>query len=193
MIMKKSGVSLLEVLIVVVILSVISRIIFGTMNSARFGLGAANNQIDSHQEARRAIDRMTDELRMSSPDWLVGATHRLITISNNGKRLDFYLPTFNTNNEITQLIAVRYYIGGTDNAQLLRKQTNGVTVVASDIDITAIQANPIFVFGNAEKSVINIRVPIIKQDTGFVLTSQVNLRNQQVLLGGGVQIAGIIE
>jgi len=193
MIMKKTGFSLLEILVVAAILSIFSQIIFATMKSAHIGLGAANNQINSQQEARRAVDRIIDELRMSNPNWMVESTSYPITISNSGNRIDFYSPTFDANNEITQLTAVRYYIGGIKNSQLLRREESSVSVLASDIDIAAIKVNPIFAFDNVDNSIINIRVPIVKQEASFILTSQANLRNREVQLDSEVEVVGIIE
>jgi prepilin-type N-terminal cleavage/methylation domain-containing protein len=187
--MKRSGFSLIEILIVVAILGIISRIIFETMNSARIGLGAANNQINSQQEARRGIDRIMADLKMTSPAWEISATEYPAVISNSGNQLDFYLPVF-TDNEVTQLTAVRYFISG---SQLLRRAGSTNTVLANDINTNAVLVNPIFVFDNAENTVINISVPIIKADTSFTLDSQINLRNRQVELDDEVEVDPIVD
>ncbi|MFC1709899.1 type II secretion system protein J [Candidatus Omnitrophota bacterium] len=187
--MKRSGFSLLEILVVVAIVSIISGIIFGTMNSARIGLGAANNQINSQQEARRVIRRIADELRMTSPLWEISAVEYSMIISNSGNQLDFYSPVF-TGNEITSLIAVRYYIS--DN-QLLRREGSTNAVLANGIDISVTATNSIFAFNNVDNTVMDISIPIIKNDTSFTLDSQINLRNRQVQLNEGVEIDSIIE
>ena len=59
---NSKGFTLIEVMIVAAILSIVSGVIFGTMNVSQIGLGSANNQINRQQEARRATNKIRDEL-----------------------------------------------------------------------------------------------------------------------------------
>lgn len=191
--MKKiSGFSLLEILIVVAIFAVISSVIFGTMDSARVGFASASNQINRQQEARRAVNRISEDLKMTNPFWDIGGTSYLVTISHGGNQIDFYLPVFD-NNEIISLTAVRYFIGGINNSQLLRREGGVNTVIANDINV-GFQGEALFAFDNSpDNTVININVPVIKKDATFVLTSKVNLRNRQIELDDEVEVEAIIE
>jgi len=189
--MKTSGFSLLEMFVVVAILSVISAAVFGTMNSSRIGLNAASEQINRQQGARMAMSRIVDELKATNPSWIVNSTDYPVVISNLGAQIDFYIPEFDDNNEISILKAVRYYFGG---SQLLRREGSDIAVLANDIAVGYMQENifPYFSFDNVDNTIINMRIPIVRDNTNFVLDSQVNLRNRQIELSE-VSIAEIIE
>ncbi|MFH1622711.1 MAG: type II secretion system protein [Candidatus Omnitrophota bacterium] len=191
---KNSGFSLIELLMVIALLGIIGGALFGTLSSSRIGLDAANEQINRQQEARRAVDRIVNELRTSNPSWGVDSTSYPITISSLGKRIDFYIPTF-VDGELTKLSAVRYE-ASQSTGQLLRKQGSVTSVLANDLDTDYLYVqsggNPIFDFANVENSIINIVVPIARDDASFILSSQLNFRNREEELTG-VQIEEITD
>lgn len=166
--------------------------IFGSISSSRVSWKVASEQIDRQQDARKAIDRIAWELRSTNPSWEVDTTSYSVVINSLGDQLDFYVPVFDANNEITALRAVRYYIGGLNNAQLLRKESSGAVVVANNIDNIAAQ-KPFFAFNNTDNTIVDIKIPVIKNNVTFILASQANLRNRQIDLSEDITIEEILE
>jgi hypothetical protein len=142
--------------------------------------------------ARKAVDRIAWELRMTNPSWNVGSTLYSTVINGAGNQIDFYLSTVDESGSITSLSTVRYYTGGPNNSQLLRRQGSATEVVANNID-TDIGQLPYFSFNTTEHTIINIRIPILKNNARFVLSSQANLRNRELELGEEVEIVEISE
>jgi len=189
---KKYGFTLLELMITLAIFGILLSAIFGSISTSRTNWQNAGNQIDRQQNARKAADRVAWELRLTSPSWTVDAVSYNVSINGDGDWIDFYVPVFDNDNEITQLNAVRYNAGGLNNAQLLRREGSDTLVVANDID-NVIDQKPFFAFSNVDNTIIDISIPVIKNGTTFVLTSQANLRNRQTQLDAGVIIEEIIE
>ena len=184
--------TLLEIVIVIAVLGILLSAIFGVLASSRKDWQSASEQIDRQQDARKAVDRITWELKSSNPSWNVNATLYNISINSAGDQVDFFVPIFDTNNQITTLRAVRYYVGGLNNAQLLRKEGSIESIIANNIDNVAGQ-KPFFTFGNTNNTIVDIKIPIIKNNAIFVLESQSNLRNRQANLTEGVIIENILE
>lgn len=180
----------MEIMMVLAIFGVLMGAILTSMNYSRTNWQNADYQISRQEDARKAIDKLSWELKSSSPSWKIDSNTYDVAINNAGDQIDFYAPVFDTNDEITELQAVRYYMGGLDNAQLLRKQGSETVVVANNIDNVAAQ-KPFFAFNNTDHTVIDIKIPIIKNSTTFVVRSQSNLRNRDVLLDDGVTVEGI--
>jgi type II secretory pathway pseudopilin PulG len=190
--LKKIGYTLLELVIVTAIVGVVVTLFFSSMTTARSSFQNSGFQIERQQEARKALDRISSELKMSSPSWQIGSSYYNISTNINGDQLDFYLPVFGVDNEIIMLKAVRYYLGGLNNAQLLRKEGASSIVIANNIENKDAQ-KPFFAFNNTDHTVVDIKIPIIKNNSTFTLRSQLNLRNRQVPLEEEVLVAGISE
>jgi type II secretory pathway pseudopilin PulG len=189
--LSRSGFSILETFIVVAIMGVLFSVIIGTMNASRDRFQDAGSQIDRMQNARKGVDRIAWELRIVDPSWEVNSIEYSIAINPDGDQLDFYLPIINsTTNEVESLHAVRYHIGGLNDAQLLRTEGLSTVVITNDID-NNFGMEPLFAFNNTDNTIVDIRIPIIKNNSLFILTSQANLRNRDVQLNGGVTIEEI--
>jgi prepilin-type N-terminal cleavage/methylation domain-containing protein len=188
MILRKSGYTLLELFIVIAILGILMGAFFSSITSSRSSFQNAGYDIDRQQDARRAVDRIAWELKKSSTYWRINATdYYNLSINTNGDQLDFYIPIFNATNQIEELHAVRYYIGGDSSDQLIRKESTNSTIIASNIDNVVTQ-KPFFSFNNTDQTIIDIKIPVIKNEAVFTLNSQVNLRNRRVDLDAGVTV-----
>jgi len=172
------GFTLLEVVIVLAIFGVLMGAIFASISTSRKGWEEADHQIVRQQEARKALDRISWELRTTNPEWDINSTLYSVSINAAGDQIDFYRPVFDAYNDITELRVVRYYLGGTGNTQLLRREgTESPTVVANDIGTQ----KPFFSFANPpDTSVVDISIPVTKNGTTFALTTRANLRNREV-------------
>jgi len=179
--LKIFGHTLIELMIVLVISGILLSAIFGIISSSRSSWDSGAGQIVRQQDARKGIDRIAWELRSTDTAWNVSSTLYNVSINAAGDQIDFYQPVF-VNNSITELRAVRYYVGGQNNAQLLRKEGGDITVVTNNIDN---EEKPFFSF-NSTPNIIDIRIPTIKNNITFVLESQVNLRNRGTQLDGAV-------
>lgn len=179
-------------MIVTAILGILLSAIFGVLTSSQKDWQNASEQINRQQDARKAMDRIAWELKSSNPFWNVNATLYNISINSAGDQIDFYVPIFDADNQIITLRAVRYYVGGLNNAQLLRREGAIESVIANNIDNVAGQ-KPFFTFGNTNNTIVDIKIPIIKNNAIFVLESQSNLRNRQANLTQGVIIENILE
>jgi prepilin-type N-terminal cleavage/methylation domain-containing protein len=189
---EKSGYTLLELVIVTAIVGLLVGLFFSGMSTARSSFQNSGFQIERQQEARKALDRISSDLKMSSPYWQIDSNYYNISINIEGDQLDFYLPVFDEDNEIIILKAVRYYLGGLNSAQLLRKEGADFIVIANNIDNQLAQ-KPFFAFNNTEHTVVDIKIPIIKNNATFTLTSQLNLRNREVPLGEETIVEEIID
>jgi len=181
--LKIFGHTLIELMIVLVISGILLSAIFGIISSSRSSWDSGAGQIVRQQDARKGIDRIAWELRSTDTAWNVSSTLYNVSINAAGDQIDFYQPVF-VNNSITELRAVRYYVGGQNNAQLLRKEGGDITVATNNID-NVVSQKPFFSF-NSTPNIIDIRIPIIKDNIIFVLASQANLRNRGTQLDGAV-------
>jgi prepilin-type N-terminal cleavage/methylation domain-containing protein len=114
----KKGFTLIEIL---VSLTIVSFIIAGICGLLSVGNVAYNNDmylLDLQQQARQAMEGMTRELRQAKIE--IG---RLITITDGGRRIEFYIPGFSN--------PIRYYL---QSNQVLREHPLGTNkVLANDI------------------------------------------------------------
>lgn len=193
--MKVAGFSLIEIFIVVAILGILLSALFGTVTSSRIGLQTASEQINRQQAARRAMDRITDELKTAW--WQPSGEVCYPDTNEDSDRIDFCIPNLENYNYVNLTVTpMRYYLGGLNNAQLLRRNMNTgtETVICSDIDNIESQ-KPFFDFTESpvDHKIIDIKIPIIRDETVFTLTSQVNIRSREVPAGIEVIIEDIIE
>lgn len=187
-----TGFTLLEMIIVAAVFTILFGTLLAGMSTSRQSWQSASDQIDRQVDARQAVNQIAWELRSTNPSWLVNDAYYNISINSFGDRIDFYAPIFNANNEISSLQAVRYYVGGANNAQLLRRVGATDRVVANNIDNDSVQ-KPFFSFNNTDNTIIDIKIPVIKNNIIFTLQSQVNLRNREEELENEVIIEGIEE
>ena len=184
------GHTLIELMMVLAIFGILLSAIFGIISSSRSSWESGAGQIARQQDARRGIDRIAWELKSTDSSWNVSSTLYSVSINVAGDQIDFYQPVF-VNNSITELRAVRYYVGGQNNAQLLRKEGGDITVATNNID-NVVSQKPFFSF-NSTPNIIDISIPIIKDSTTFVLASQSNLRNRETQLDADEVVVVDIE
>lgn len=103
------GFTLIEVMIVVLIFVMLFAAVFTVLVQSDRSWRAGSDKIDEQKEARRAVDEMVKLLRQANSDWIITEcnpappggdglctekNHYSVTITEGGKRLDFYRPTF---------------------------------------------------------------------------------------------------
>jgi prepilin-type N-terminal cleavage/methylation domain-containing protein len=95
---RKSGVSLLEVMIVIAILSLVAGALYAILASASNTYGNLNTLGDAQERARRVMDEMTKELRMADQATLVIST----TVTANDT-ITFQIPEVDASTGLAQL------------------------------------------------------------------------------------------
>lgn len=188
---KRYGYTLIELLVVIFVFGTLLSVIFGTMAQLRSSWEGGDMQIDRQQQARKGVDKIAWELRVANPSWEIASNLYNISINSFGDQIDFYAPIFDSDNVVTGLTKVRYFIGGTDNNQLLRREGgSAATVVANNID-NVLGQKPFFSFNHVERTIIDIKIPVVRDGTTFILRSQANLRNRETELADDVVIEDI--
>ncbi|MDD5355553.1 MAG: type II secretion system protein [Candidatus Omnitrophica bacterium] len=186
----KKGYTLLELLIVVAVFGIIMSALFSSITYSRSSFQNAGYQIDRQQDARRAVDKIAWELKKSSPVWEMDGGRYSVSINEDGDQLDFYVPVFDEDNQITELKAVRYYMNTANTSQMLRKEGIEDAVVAANNIYNTASQKPFFTFNDP---IVVISIPVVKNNTVFTLTTQANLRNRDVQLGEEVTVEEIDE
>jgi len=190
---QKNGFTLIEIIVVLAIFGIVTSAVFGSIANSRQTWDKARSQMDRQAEARRALDRIAWELKESCPSWKINSTFFNLSINTAGDRMDLYLPMLDSNNKVSSLYAVRYYIGGINNSQLLRKVGANVEVLANYID-NAQEFKPLFDYSNPPlNTMVDIAIPVRKDNTTFVLQSRANLRNRSEILESEVIVEEISE
>ena len=110
--LKIFGHTLIELMMVLVISGILLSAIFGIISSSRSSWDRGAGQIARQQDARKGIDRIAWELRSTDSSWNVSSTFYSVFINAARDQIDFYLPVFNVTDDIEELHAVRYYVGG---------------------------------------------------------------------------------
>ncbi len=198
--MKKNGMTLIEMMFVLVIFTVLFAAMMNILvqSNRTWSVGRAEQELQ--QEARKALDRVVKELRLSNLRWEANSLYYCLNINSAGDQLEFYLPTFDTYGNITALTAVRYYVGGTNSDQLLRRVGVVDKVVAVDINNVAGQ-KPFFDFTTSlyteatctclkggscctdVNCAVSVKIPVRKSPYSFSINSSVALRNREANLG----------
>jgi len=195
--MKKNtynmGFNFIEVMVVLAIFGLLLGVILNAITNADKSFRDSSYQIERQQESRKGVDRIAWELRNANPSWDINGTSYNVSINSSGDQLDFYVPEFDSSGQITTLLAVRYSVGGLNNAQLLRQQGAEAAVVANNIDTSGLVSNPLFSFVTSDNSVVDISIPILKNNDSFRLTSRANLRNKEIDLEPDVAVEDIVE
>jgi len=110
-----TGLSLIEILVTMVIMSFIIGGIFAILSIANLSWNSSMGLLDLQQGVRQAMDGMTREARQSRPTF--------ITIANGGAQLDFFIPNISN--------VISYYVL---NNQIIREHPTGTSkVLANDI------------------------------------------------------------
>ncbi|MCM8819468.1 MAG: hypothetical protein NC925_01575 [Candidatus Omnitrophica bacterium] len=195
--MKKSF-TLVEVIALIPFFSFLFTAILTILISSDRHFRLVQNKLIVQQEARRAMDNIALYLRCSSPAWNATNSIYPLTISENKKRIDFYVPYFypdccpenctnksickdengNLHNatEIKNFVKVTFKLNPNNPKQLLRKEgLSKTTVVAKEI-------KDIF-FNGPDGCVdrcehVNVKIETEKKNVSFYLESNITLRNK---------------
>ncbi|MBN2097682.1 MAG: prepilin-type N-terminal cleavage/methylation domain-containing protein [Candidatus Omnitrophica bacterium] len=197
---KQSGFTLTEIMIVVGIFALIIGGSFALLSSGQLSVSISEAQIRAEEEARRAMDKISRELRLSETgkvliyDALGGTA---LAAPNTGQVLFFQVPVLdvdgtlklNTENELTwgtedtENKYIVYYLDA-NSQQLLRNTctqgeistgifTDQAATVALDISNIAFQANS----DNLFTTELTSRGQIGQYISSRTLRSSINLRN----------------
>ena len=155
---SKKGLTLVEVLISVVILSFLVVAILTVLRVGEMNWREETALVSLQQDTRQSIDGMLKEIRQSNTTD--------VTVSDGGARIDFFIP------DVSNTIA--YYLGGDDGDQIIREHPAGATkVLANDINVLN--------FSLVGETII-VGVGATKTEGGrniiFSLTEKVRLRNE---------------
>ncbi|MEW5758388.1 MAG: type II secretion system protein [Candidatus Omnitrophota bacterium] len=181
--MKNRAYTLVEILVVVAVFSFIFgltlSIIYYSNQSWRIG----RLKLETQQEARKAMDFIALQLRESAPMWQVDGVNYEIEINAAGDAIRFYVPIFDISGEIIGLQEERIYCAGQDGKQLFRIAGAGGQIPLTDAVINNVASEkPFFQFLNGSRSEILVRIPVIINQDTFVLSSQISLRNNSVVI-----------
>ena len=174
------GLTLVELMIVLLIFSIILGAIFAIMNVSRTSWQTGNVQVEMQQETRKGMDRMLSELRQSGQTVITGVPANGASYSS----VTFQIPEdSDSDGDVTDgsgniewSAQITYSLGGLDGEQLLRASGGSSTVLANKI--TSLQ----FSRAAGTPNILEISLQAQKntaQGTTIQSTvnSQVNLRN----------------
>ena len=190
----KKGVTLMEMLVVVLIFTFLFGATLTILALSDRSWQTGQGKLIEQQEARKTMDNIGRLLRQTAPDWVIDSTHYPVAISEQNTRIDFYQPIFDANGAIASLRKITFKINPSDSTQLLKKEgTANPVVVATQIESID------FGGGCAECSAFNCTsvaedCPLVtvevktRKDNVFTLSSQINLRNGNTNLGVGTGI-----
>lgn len=197
----KNAHTLIELLVVVVIIVFLLGALFTALTNSDISWRLGQNKLSEQEDARRTLDNLTRLLRQSNPEWVVNTVSYPITISDNGKRIDFYQPVFDVSDNISSLKKITFKLNPSDARQLLKKEgVSDPVVVANNVESLNFGGG---CAGCAAFNCLSVDndCPVVKVDIAtkkrqsfesehqaFSLSSQVSVRNYNVSVSGGIPI-----
>lgn len=118
----RSGITFIELVIVIGLFSVMLSVMMGLMYNSDVFFTKGQDKITEQFEARKVLDLISREMRSSAPDWVINSTHYPFSVSENNTRMDFYVPIFDADNQVTGLRKITYKLDPEDPARLLMKE-----------------------------------------------------------------------
>lgn len=172
---RKKGLTLLEVIIVVLLFSVILAALFSALATARNSWASGGSQLSVQQEARKGLAVITEELRQARLSTIVGVPDD----GANYNSITFQIPSTITAGGTTWSTNIQYSVGGLNNAQLIRTQDSAQRVLANNI------SSLIFSRSALKPDVINAAVSAQKNtlpgftssQSSITLNSKIKVRN----------------
>ena len=196
--MKEEGYSLIEMMVVVSIFTFLFAAIFTMLTISNRSWRIRYNKLIEQQEARKAMDEITRFLRRTNPEWIDESGNSYPVNIPSSNRIDFYIPIFALDGEITAFRKITFKLNPENPHQLLKKVGNAsAVVVATDIE------NLDFGGGCAGCSAFDCstvaddcpRVTIAIETksesdskTEYSLNSQVTLRNINVVIPEDIEV-----
>ena len=125
------------------------------------------------------MDEMSRLLRQSNPLWEINASSYAVTITEAGKRIDFYNPVFAPEGEISEIKKITFKLNPNNSRQLLKKEgiLESVALANEVEDINF----------SRDGNIVSLQLTT-KKLADFVLNSQVTLRNRNSSLSGDVEV-----
>lgn len=175
MIKKIKGLTLIELLLVVLLFSITMAAIFSVLATGRNSWNAGESQINVQQAARNGLDSMVKELRQAGVSTISGVPAN----ATNYSSITFQIPTAIGLAGITWSTSIQYSLGGLNNSQLLRTQSGSQRVLANNISALSFNRSA------SNPNVINISITAQKntfpgftaRQSTITLGSQVRVRN----------------
>lgn len=129
------GVTFIELVVVVGLFGILFGVMAGIMYNSDTFFTKGQDRIAEQFEARKIVDILSRDLRASAPDWIANSTHYPLSISENFTRLDYYIPLFNANGEVSGLRKITYKRDPLDQGRLLVKEgTSPETAVTGALE-----------------------------------------------------------
>lgn len=189
--------TLVEVLLVVAIFTVFFFFVLDFLLSSQRASKSGDIKINEQQQARLAIYRIKNVLQESNYHWEVNNTTYPVTISQNGRRIDFYIPEFypdccpqdcssidvckdSANNihslgEIEKLVKVSIKLDSTAHQIVKKVGLNPSDIVAKNVEDLS------FSWADADNNSILVEISI-KEKNYYNISSLVKLRNNNINL-----------
>ncbi len=167
-----NGFTLLELMVVIAIFLIITSCIFAVLITGKRAWNISETQVDINSEARKALQRMTQELSLTSP-----SRFTITSISADEDNLTFQTPSSYAARIVVWGDQIQYSLGGINAEQFLRTNLNTLEVEVLSNNVTRL------LFNNPSADLLSITMEITKQSSKgdnlrFQLTSQVALRNR---------------
>ena len=194
------GMTLVEILVVIVLFLLLFGSIIAVSVDSERSWRTGQDKMICQQQARRVIDEVARLVRQSSVTWAVAGNSYTASISDQNRRLDFFVPEFDSNGNTLSLRKITFKLDPTDSTVLLKKEGNDQpVVVARNVD------NIYFGAGCAgcntfDCSVLLADCPVVEFDVRtrrvgnqnrvytFSLSSKAYLRNQAPALSSEVTV-----
>jgi competence protein ComGC len=173
---KESGLTLVEISIVILLFSIILAAILTALVAARTSWNSGGSQLTVQQEVRKGISSMVRELRQARLSTITGVPADGASYNS----IAFQIPETISETGTTWSTNIQYSLGGLDNAQLIRAQDTNQRILANNISALSFSRNAV------KPETINITVTaqkntfpgfsIIKSNITF--NSELTIRNE---------------
>ncbi len=185
--------TMIEMMVALTLFSLLFAVLIELMINSDMFFKKGQDRVAEHMEARKVLDVLSRELRPASPDWLIGGTHYLLTVTNS-TRMDYYTPVFGSDNTLAGVSKVTYKLDPSDPSQLLMKKGTGPEQVVSG-KVSSVR----FGAGCAGCSSFDCAVPaadcpVVRmevttfQGNPFTLATKIRLQNQNEVVPGSTPI-----
>ena len=189
--MGKGGFTLVELMVVVGLFSLLFSALVTLLTNSDMYYHRGQDLVSSHFEARKLLDTLAMDLRLTSPNWVINGTSYPLAVSSNFTRIDFYVPEFDASNNISDLQKVTYKLDPADNTSLLMKVgTDPQKVVSSSVTYVNFGAGcsgcASYTCSSPASDCPVVRIQVRTQSSNdtaeFSLETKVALRNQNSTL-----------
>lgn len=196
----EAGFTLVEAMVVTALFSALFGVMMFVMQNSDTYYTKGRDKIAVQTEARRIADTLVTELRAGASAWYWNGTWYNLTISGeNNTRLDFYVPVFNAENNLSTIRRVTYKLDPANPYRLQKKvgvdgivQNVSESVRAIDFSVGCDNCSSFSctAFANATPDCpvvrynVTVAVPVADPAAkNFTLEGKVFLQNQNATVG----------